>query len=135
MVTLGHQTAEVIAGANDTDPAVRRLLPDAYPDDAEASAEFRRYTHDDLTSRKVRNAHAIIAAAEAAKTDDGIITLDAETAGCWMRGLNDMRLILASRLGIESDDEDAGRGVDTMMRDVYDWLGFVQNSLVEALSG
>jgi hypothetical protein len=34
---------------------------DAYPDDAEASAEFRRFTADDLTTRKAANARRIIA--------------------------------------------------------------------------
>ena len=34
------------------DPALRRLLPDAYRDDAEAAAEFRRYTDATLRGGK-----------------------------------------------------------------------------------
>jgi hypothetical protein len=34
------------------DPVLRRLLPDAYPDDAEASSDFRRFTQDGLVGRK-----------------------------------------------------------------------------------
>ncbi len=53
----------------------------------------------------------------------------------WLRTLTDIRLIIASRLGIETDD-DQGRtdtDEDMMMRDVYDWLGMVQGTLIEAI--
>jgi len=43
-----------------TDPAFQRLLPDAYRDDAEAAAEFRRFTSDDLLAAKVRNARTVL---------------------------------------------------------------------------
>jgi hypothetical protein len=42
------------------DPAFQRLLPDAYRDDAEASAEFRRFTSDDLLAAKARNARSVL---------------------------------------------------------------------------
>ncbi|TFD47283.1 DUF2017 family protein [Cryobacterium frigoriphilum] len=43
-----------------TDPAFQRLLPDAYRDDAEAAAEFRRFTSDDLLAAKVANARSVL---------------------------------------------------------------------------
>jgi hypothetical protein len=43
-----------------TDPAFQRLLPDAYRDDAEAAAEFRRFTSEDLLSAKARNARSVL---------------------------------------------------------------------------
>ena len=36
-----------------TDPAVRRLLPDASRDDPQVAAEFRRLTEDDLRAGKI----------------------------------------------------------------------------------
>uniref|UniRef100_UPI003517F6D1 DUF2017 family protein n=1 Tax=Aeromicrobium sp. TaxID=1871063 RepID=UPI003517F6D1 len=51
------------------DPVLRRLLPDAYGDDAEESAEFRRFTERSLTSAKVENAERLIASLEAGGLD------------------------------------------------------------------
>ena len=36
------------------DPALARLFPNAYPDDDEAAAEFRRYTRDAWSSARPR---------------------------------------------------------------------------------
>ncbi|MCW4384743.1 DUF2017 domain-containing protein [Salinibacterium sp. SYSU T00001] len=130
LTTLTHQAAAVVGDADLDDPAVQRILPDAYPDDAEASAEFRRFTQADLAGRKLANAARILDCLE--RVDSGSLTLGHEDVTAWLRGLTDIRLILATRLGIETDD-DLGASADPMMRDVYDWLGFVQNSLVEAI--
>ena len=40
------------------DPALARLLPDAYGEDADASAEFRRYTELSLREKKQAQARA-----------------------------------------------------------------------------
>lgn len=130
--TLAGQVADLVASADEVDPAVLRLLPDAYRDDAEASAEFRRFTAEGLGNRKVLNARAMVESLEQVPTT-GEVRLDAPAAGAWLRSLTDIRLVLAERLGIETEDDEDGREVDPIMRDVYDWLGFVQNSLVEAL--
>jgi hypothetical protein len=64
------------------------------------------------------------------------VRLDEAQATAWLRTITDIRLVLASRLGIEHD-EDAGR-VDSeesvMQLLVYDWLAAVQDSLVRALN-
>jgi hypothetical protein len=137
LTTLASQIADLVGsvGAGDVrDPAIVRLLPDAYPDDAGASAEFRRFTAEGLGTRKVLNAQRLIASLEQVSST-GEIRLDEQDAGAWLRSLTDIRLVLAERLGIKTEDDDDGLEVDPIMRDVYDWLGFVQNSLVEALDG
>jgi cytochrome P450 len=129
------------------DPVLQRLLPDAYRDDAEDSAEFRRFTERSLTSAKVANAEAILAALVAAGLDDVDeeaeetleVELDADAAQSWLRALTDIRLSLAVRLGIEDDDDAMllGRSDDeavVAMTELYDWLGYVQETLVQALS-
>ncbi|MGH2900127.1 MAG: DUF2017 family protein, partial [Solirubrobacteraceae bacterium] len=50
---LAAESAELVESVRSgvdpaSDPALLRLLPDAYPEDAEASAEFRRFTTDGL---------------------------------------------------------------------------------------
>jgi hypothetical protein len=120
-------------GSHEDDPAIVRLLPDAYPDDAEASAEFRRFTADDLAGRKASNARQIVAdlATAAGATSATTVKVDAQAAQAWVRSLTDIRLAMAARLGIETDD-DLGSG-DPQLLDLYDWLGFVQGSLVDCL--
>lgn len=113
------------------DPAIARLLPNAYSDDEDAAREFRRLTENSLTSRKIANARALVASLDGG----GEVELSAEAQQAWLRTLTDIRLIIASRLGIESDD-DEGRletDDDLMMRDIYDWLGTVQGSLIDVL--
>lgn len=127
------------------DPVLRRLLPDAYGDDEEESAEFRRFTERSLTSAKVENAERLIASLEAGGLDDGAETdtvveveLDPGDVQAWLRSLTDIRLSIAVRLGIESEAdqlalaESDDPAVSTMV-DVYDWLGYVQETLVGAL--
>jgi len=134
------------------DPVLQRLLPDAYKDDSDESAEFRRFTERSLTSAKVANAEAVLATLREAgldetKVDDEDVEnqdpleveLDSAAVQAWLRTLTDVRLSLAVRLGIESDE-------DTMllhqsedeavmaMTELYDWLGYVQETLVTALN-
>lgn len=114
------------------DPALRRLLPDAYPDDAEASAEFRRYTEGDLAARKVSGARRLAEqlgsrSVESAPTE---VRLDARAADRWLRTLADIRITLASRLGIEQDGDEPP---DDATGALYHWLGELQWALIETL--
>ncbi len=119
--------------ARDSDPAMLRLLPDAYPDDAAASHEFRRFTADELAARKASNARRMIAdlAGAARAASPTAVKVDAQGAQAWLRSLTDIRLTVAARLGIESDG-DPGLD-DPVLHDLYNWLGFVQGSLVDCL--
>jgi hypothetical protein len=123
------------------DPAVRRLLPDAYPDDADAAAEFRRYTAGDLGARKIAGARAIAEAvrtnapagdadADRRRDDPVVVRLEPAEATTWLRSLTDLRLVLADRLGIRSDDDAVP---DDLTGAVYQWLGELQWRLVELI--
>ncbi|HNP15525.1 MAG: DUF2017 domain-containing protein [Cryobacterium sp.] len=129
---LASQVSVLLREGNANDPAVIRMLPDAYPGDPASSAEFRRYTASGLIDRKVSNADVVIVTLSAA-IDSGEVTLDRGQAQAWLRSLTDIRLSLASRLGIESDDQEPNG--DGVLQGLYDWLGFLQNSLVEAVGG
>jgi hypothetical protein len=128
------------------DPVLRRLLPDAYRDDPEEAAEFRRFTESTLTSAKVANAETVLATLTAGgldplePTEDPVeIELNPEQVQAWLRSLTDIRLSLAVRLGIETEEDamllesSADPGV-VAMGELYDWLGYVQETLVQALS-
>ncbi|MGI9083662.1 MAG: DUF2017 domain-containing protein [Aeromicrobium sp.] len=128
------------------DPVLQRLLPDAYRDDADEAAEFRRFTERSLTSSKVANAEAVLESLREA----GLHELDAEGEGsleveldpeavqAWLRTLTDVRLSLAVRLGIEADEDamllhQSEDEAVIAMTELYDWLGYVQETLVTAL--
>ncbi|NYI08148.1 DUF2017 domain-containing protein [Allostreptomyces psammosilenae] len=51
------------------DPVLARLLPDAYPDDPDAAAEFRRFTENDLRDTKRAAALGIVRDLDAAGRD------------------------------------------------------------------
>lgn len=129
------------------DPVLLRLLPDAYRNDQEEAGEFRRLTERSLTSAKVENAETLIGSLVDGGLETGSHTdretqieveLDPGAVQAWLRSLTDIRLSLAVRLGIETD-EDAmliGQSEDeatAAMSEIFDWLGYVQESLVSAL--
>lgn len=122
-----------------TDPAVTRLLPDAYPDDEPASQEFRRLTGGDLLERRGQDAATVlrtlgIDGADLDPTSDPdatiAVALGEGEALAWMRTLSAVRLVLATRLGIKTEDdhqpEDPRFGV-------YDWIGYRLDGLMTAL--
>ncbi|MCX5200925.1 DUF2017 domain-containing protein [Streptomyces sp. NBC_00237] len=135
------------------DPALARLFPEAYVDpraepDArqrESSAEFRRFTENDLRTRKredalsvVRNLDALASAAD--EGEPGLVLkLTPEESRRWLGTLNDLRLTIASRLDITEEDEseDLYRLPDEDPRKpmvmAYLWLGGMQETLVETL--
>ncbi len=119
-----------------TDDVVLRLLPDAYTDDPEATADFRRFTDRDLRSTKI--AHAAVVRDCLARSGEKVTLTEAE-AQSWLGFLNDARLALGTRIGISEDnhaeladlpEEDPRSG----MYHVYDWLTFLQESLVQCLA-
>ncbi|NLC98088.1 MAG: DUF2017 domain-containing protein [Actinomycetales bacterium] len=128
------------------DPVLNRLLPDAYRDDPDNAAEFRRYTEQMLTSQKVTNAQALIDAliegglSEAEHSRARIeVELNDGAAIAWMKTLTDIRLALGIRLGIETEAdmellEQEAEEYERQTLDIYEWLGFVQETLVEAAS-
>ncbi|MFJ9471842.1 DUF2017 domain-containing protein [Streptomyces caniferus] len=133
------------------DPALARLFPDAYggpdlvPDDdvRAASAEFRRYTENDLRARKREDALALIRALDtlAPAGDSAMLRLDPRECRQWLGALNDLRLAIGTRLEV-TDEEDGGellRLPDSDPRKpmvmAYLWLGGLQETLVESLMG
>lgn len=116
------------------DPALARLLPDAYADDADAASEHRHLTESSLIERKAGNARTVAAALQ---SDGGPVPvrLDPAAVQAWLRTLTDLRLTLAARLEIVQDGDEgrADDDRDLAMLDVYDWLGALQGTLIECL--
>lgn len=122
------------------DPAVKRLLPNISKDDADASLEFRRLTERSLRETK---AGALRAAALGLESRD--VVLDATAAAHWATALTDVRLVLAERLGVHTE-EDAERihavadwsdvgddDVDAYLALVYNFVTWLQTTLIDAM--
>lgn len=132
LTSLTEQLRDVLGGDLSTDPVAARMFPDAYRDDPEASAEFRRLTESDLVTQKTTNVTTVHAWVTG--THQGAFTPEDEQA--WLRCLTDLRLTIAERLGIvdaASEERSYATG-GVGLRDVYDWLGYVQEHLVETLA-
>jgi hypothetical protein len=143
---LRKVVSEVIAllsdGFDHADPVVERLFPAAYPDSDTDAADFRRYTEGDLKTGKIDQAGAVLAALPS--TGGTEVRLDPEEAGAWLRALTDARLALGIRLEIEEETDLEDELDDAVLRDptsqrvfqlsVYAYLGYLQESLVDALA-
>lgn len=129
-----------------SDPALKRLFPDAYGDEDEelraAAADFRRYTENDLRARKRQDALAVIRSLDglSATGDDAVVLkLTVDESRAWLGALNDLRLTIGTRLEVTDEDEsgDLYRLPDSDPRKpmvmAYLWLGALQESLVETL--
>ncbi|MFD5985270.1 DUF2017 domain-containing protein [Streptomyces cyaneofuscatus] len=140
-----------------SDPALARLFPDAYggPDGAapeekseeelrELSAEFRRFTENDLRSRKREDALAVVRTLDAlSPAGDGaaVLTLTADECRSWLGSLNDLRLTIGTRLDVSDEDEGEEGSLYRLpdsdprkpMVMAYLWLGALQETLVETL--
>ena len=129
------------------DPVLNRLFPTAYVDDEEAAGEFRRFTEGTLRDGKAAAAITIIDGLEDAGLppeliEDGLmidVELDEPTAETWMRSFTDIRLALATRLGVEDGDEERWHALPdddprAQAHDIYEWVGWLQETLVEALT-
>ncbi|HEX7995097.1 MAG TPA: DUF2017 domain-containing protein [Streptosporangiaceae bacterium] len=118
------------------DPVLARLLPDGYRDDQDAAQEFRRFTESGLRSAKVESAQTLL---QTLPASGGKVKLSGEQAEAWLRSLNDVRLALGVRLGVTDEFDGLNEDLDAddprfAYIQVYQWLAFLQESLVAALS-
>jgi hypothetical protein len=129
------------------DPVLARLFPTAYPHDKEAAGEFRRFTEGTLRDHKAQNAGEVIETLEEAGLppeleEEGLVVdveLDPAGSVTWMKSFTDIRLALATRLGIEEGDEEYWLDLPdedprAHVYDIYQWVGYLQQTLVDALS-
>lgn len=140
LVKLATDVQELLTDTAGVEPhspgsrAIDRLLPAAYGDGGEDDAEFRSFTSDGLIEGKVSNAQSVIDALLSARVSGNPVRLDAAASQAWLRCLTDIRLTIAADLGIEHDDDElqpADR--DRYLLDVYRWVGFVQETLINTL--
>jgi hypothetical protein len=115
--------------AEPDDPGLRRLFPRAYEDDRDEAA-FRDLMGSELLDGRTQ---ALEVLAETAKAE----RLTGEQAQAWLTALNDLRLVLGTRLDVTDESlleglaEDDPRAPELAL---YAYLSWLQEQLVEALS-
>jgi hypothetical protein len=127
VANLVAQLGELLTATTD-DPSVRRLFPTAYHDDPERDREYQQLVRDELLERRLAALATVGATREATELDRGQLT-------AWMTALNDLRLVLGTRLDVsedtvevEPDDDDAPAYA------VYGYLSYLLGEVVDALA-
>lgn len=127
-----------------SDEVLARLLPDFQrpdPDKADSgddtergnvNSALRSLHEPDIIDDKLAAGSVIL---QTVPAEGGKVVLTPEQADAWLAGLNDVRLALGTNLGIGSDTPDEVDPDDPRAPhyDVYHWLTWMQDSLVQAL--
>ncbi len=94
--SLSDQLRELLL-VDDADE-LRRLYPTAYPDDPERQADFHGIVHDQLLMARLDAIDRV----EATLHDDNLSIDDADA---WLSTINQIRLVLGTRLDVGEDDD------------------------------
>jgi hypothetical protein len=112
-----------------TDPAMARLYPAAYPDDPIQNLEYERLAVDELTSRRLSSIDAMEGSIDADRlTEEQLLS--------WLGVLNDLRLVLGTRLELTEETTDDDFAPDDPRASVfalYGYLTWLVDSIVRAL--
>ena len=115
---------------DDADADLRRLYPTAYANDPAADAEFRAFVHDDLVARRLEAIDTVTATVDEEHLDEAQL-------GAWMGVVNDLRLVLGTRLDISEElDLNAVADDDPEVATfaLYSYLSWLLEQMVEAIN-
>jgi hypothetical protein len=110
------------------DPALGRLFPQAHTD-PESEQQYRSLVRDQLVGGRSKSVAVV-------RDTLSKVRLDPDEADAWLRTLNDLRLVLGTRLDVTEEidyeglDLNEARGRDLA---IYGYLSWLQEQLVEAL--
>jgi hypothetical protein len=129
---LPDQLDELVRqGDAETDPALKRLFPSADLDDPEHASEFDQLVHGELVAQR----HTAVETMR--RTIDADRLTEDEMAS-WLAVVNDLRLVLGTRLDVTEEttpDEFGARDPRTPVYALYAYLTYLEETIVEALSG
>ena len=112
------------------DPAVGRLFPPAYRDDPERQAEFEGLVSPELSRERLDAVSVMEGSIDA--TD-----LSEEEMTAWLGAINDLRLVLGTRLDVTEELYEHGFSKDDPQSPafaVFVYLGWLEEQIVEAMT-
>jgi len=126
VVSLVQQLRDVLLVSTD-EPTVRRLFPTAYNEDDDRDQEYQQLVRDELLERRLHALETIESTASADEVDESTLT-------GWLTALNDLRLVLGTRLDVSEDDLEVDPSdPDAPAFAVYHYLGMLVSEAVDAL--
>ncbi len=123
---LVRQLRELLV-SEDAD-GLERLYPPGYANDPEREAEYRAMVHDELLEKR-------LAAVDLVEQTAAATTLDEDQLLAWMGAVNDLRLVIGTRLDVQEDQPPIA--VDDPRAPafaVYQYLTHLLADIVDALS-
>ncbi len=126
--TLVPQLRELLST---DDPSLNRLFPTAYPHDAERDAGYHAMVRDELLEKRFHSLDLLEQTMAGGEVDE-------DTLAAWMRGLNDLRLVLGTRLDVSEEDDPSDIDAEDPLApawSIYHYLGALQSMIIDALSG
>ena len=110
------------------DPSVKRLFPTAYNEDPERDREYQLLARDELLEHRLSTLDAMTATLDETE-------LDREALSGWMTAINDLRLVLGTRLDVSEDEAPPELDdPDAAVYAVYAYLTERLDGIVEALA-
>lgn len=112
------------------DPSLTRLFPTAYADDPERDAGYQALVRDELLEKRFASLDVL------EKTIEGG-ELSGDQLSAWMRAVNDLRLVLGTRLDVSEDDDLSDLDPDdpdAPLWGIYHYLGMLLSLVIDALS-
>jgi hypothetical protein len=125
--TLPRQLRELLSS---DDPALERLFPPAYPDDADLQSEYEGLVRGDLLQQRLSSVELMEQTIDSSR-------LDEEQLLAWLSALNDLRLVLGTKLGATEDtdpEEIPEEDPRAATYALYYYLGWLEEQVVEALN-
>ncbi|MDP9341342.1 MAG: DUF2017 domain-containing protein [Actinomycetota bacterium] len=112
------------------DPALERLFPPAYAEDARLEEEYRGLVREDLVVTRETSLDVMASTIDATR-------LDEEQVLAWLSAINDLRLVLGTRLDVTEDLYETGLPENdprTVPFAIYSYLGWLEEQVVLALA-
>ena len=136
---LPAQLEDLLADPSANRRVIERLFPASYADPAE-EAENRRLLSAGLLDERRAMLAAVRSSLAGAQPEKGGLTLalDAVAMDLWLRFFNDVRLVLATDLGIETNLDDVwpldADDPDAPKYALLEYLGGLESIIVDALA-
>lgn len=123
------QLRQALQGDAAADPGFKRLFPKAYVQDPEHEAEYQALVGDELVSKRIVQVETVLATIRQER-------LAEDELFAWMGAVNDLRLVLGTRLDVSEETELAvdPSHPDAAAYGLYAYLGWLLELLVDAAS-
>jgi hypothetical protein len=125
---LAPQLRELLDG-DLADPSMRRLFPTAYADDPDRDREYHALVRDELADRRRAAVDTLLSTLDESRLSEEQLT-------AWMGAVNDLRLVLGTRLDVSEETElpEDPDDPNAPLLALYGYLGFLLEQIVGALS-